>query len=39
MLLPNKHEALDAAKVYKWTYPANYADVTECLRIIGLMTD
>jgi phosphate/phosphite/phosphonate ABC transporter binding protein len=34
MLLPNKHEALDAAKVYKWTYPGKYQAVTECLRII-----
>jgi two-component system, LuxR family, sensor histidine kinase TtrS len=34
MLLPNNNEALDAAKVYKWTYPGNYAAVTECLRII-----
>jgi phosphate/phosphite/phosphonate ABC transporter binding protein len=34
MLLPNKHEVLDAANVYKWTYPGNYAAVAECLRII-----
>jgi ABC-type phosphate/phosphonate transport system substrate-binding protein len=34
MLLPNNHEALDAAKVYKWTYPGDYAAVAECLRII-----
>jgi two-component system, LuxR family, sensor histidine kinase TtrS len=39
ILLNFTNPAMTAAKVYKWTYPANYADVTECLRIIGLMTD
>lgn len=34
MLLKNNHEALNAAKVYKWTYPGNYAAVAECLRVI-----
>jgi two-component system sensor histidine kinase TtrS len=34
MLLKNDHKALDAAKVYKWTYPGDYAAVAECLRII-----
>lgn len=34
MLLKNDHESLNAAKVYKWTYPGNYAAVAECLRII-----
>lgn len=35
MLLNFSHEAMTASKVYKWTYPANYADVGECLRVIG----
>lgn len=34
ILLNFSHEAMVAAKVYKWTYPASYAEVTECLRII-----
>lgn len=34
MLLENNHEALNAAKVYKWTYPGDYEAVSECLRII-----
>ena len=37
MLLPNSHEALVAAKVYKWTYPADYSEVTDCLRKIGMI--
>lgn len=37
MLMDFNNEALTAAKVYKWTYPANYADVTECLRKIGMI--
>jgi phosphate/phosphite/phosphonate ABC transporter binding protein len=39
MLLNFTDKAMTAAKVYKWTYPANYADVTECLRVIGTMSD
>jgi two-component system sensor histidine kinase TtrS len=34
ILMNFSHEAMVASKVYKWTYPANYADVTECLRVI-----
>ena len=37
MLLKFSDEAMTASKVYKWTYPSNYADVTECLRIIGML--
>jgi two-component system sensor histidine kinase TtrS len=36
ILMNFSHEAMAASKVYKWTYPANYADVTECLRVIGI---
>lgn len=35
ILLKYTDEAMTASKVYKWTYPSNYADVTECLRAIG----
>lgn len=34
MLLKNDHEALNAANIYKWTYPGDYAAVSECLRVI-----
>ncbi|MEJ2641221.1 MAG: phosphate/phosphite/phosphonate ABC transporter substrate-binding protein [Desulfosarcinaceae bacterium] len=37
MLLPTAHEVLNAAKVYKWTYPSDYAQVTECLKVVGLI--
>lgn len=37
MLLNFTHEAMAASKVYKWTYPSNYAEVTECLRVIGML--
>ena len=37
MLLNFSHEAMTASKVYKWTYPSNYAEVSECLRVIGLL--
>ncbi len=37
ILLKSTHKAMTDAKVYSWTYPANYADVTACLRIIGAM--
>jgi len=37
MLLKFSDEAMTASKVYKWTYPSNYAEVTECLRVIGLI--
>jgi phosphate/phosphite/phosphonate ABC transporter binding protein len=35
MLMKNDHEALHAAKVYKWTYPGDYTAVSECLRVIA----
>jgi phosphate/phosphite/phosphonate ABC transporter binding protein len=35
MLMKNDHEALRAAKVYKWTYPGNYAAVSDCLKVIA----
>jgi len=34
MLMKNDHEALRAAKVYKWTYSGDYAAVAECLKVI-----
>jgi two-component system sensor histidine kinase TtrS len=37
MLLKSTHKAMTDSKVYSWTYPANYSDVTACLRIIGAM--
>jgi two-component system, LuxR family, sensor histidine kinase TtrS len=37
ILLNSTHKAMIDSKVYSWTYPANYADVTTCLRIIGAM--
>ena len=36
MLINFGHEAMKAAKVYKWTYPAKYNEVTACLKIIGI---
>ncbi len=36
-LLKFTHPAMTASKVYKWTYPSNYAEVTDCLRIIGIL--
>ena len=35
MLLKNNDEALKAANVFKWTYPGDYAAVSECLNIIA----
>lgn len=35
ILLKSTDKALSDAKVYSWTYPANYSDVTACLRVIG----
>jgi two-component system sensor histidine kinase TtrS len=35
ILLKSTDKALKDAKVYSWTYPANYSDVTACLRVIG----
>lgn len=35
MLLNNDHEALRAAKVFKWTYPGDYSAVSECLGMIA----
>ena len=37
MLLKSTHKAMTDSKVYSWTYPANYADVIACLRVIGAM--
>jgi two-component system sensor histidine kinase TtrS len=34
MLLGNDHEALRAAKVFKWTYPGDYVAVADCLNVI-----
>jgi len=36
-VMQSKHPALKAAKVYNWKRPANYSDVTACLRDIGFM--
>jgi hypothetical protein len=36
-LLKNSDPAMQAAKVYSWTRPANYSDVTACLKEIGMM--
>ena len=36
-LLNNSHPAMKASKVYSWTRPANYSDVTACLRVIGML--
>jgi two-component system sensor histidine kinase TtrS len=35
ILLKSTDKALKDAKVYSWTYPADYSDVTACLRVIG----
>jgi two-component system sensor histidine kinase TtrS len=37
MLLPTDHKVLSASKVYAWTYPSDYAQVTECLKVVGLI--
>jgi two-component system, LuxR family, sensor histidine kinase TtrS len=37
ILLKSTDKALKDAKVYSWTYPANYSDVTACLRVIGAL--
>ena len=37
MLMKSSHKAMKDAKVYSWTYPANYSDVTACLRIVGAL--
>lgn len=34
-LLRGDHPAMVASKVFSWTRPANYSDVTACLRVIG----
>jgi two-component system sensor histidine kinase TtrS len=36
-LLEPTHKAATDSKVYSWTYPANYSDVTVCLRLIGAL--
>lgn len=35
MLLKSTDKAMTDSKVYSWTYPANYGEVTNCLRKIG----
>ena len=35
MLMKNNNEALQAAKVFKWTYPGDYTAVADCLRVIA----
>ena len=37
ILLKSTDKALMDAKVYSWTYPADYSDVTACLRVIGAL--
>lgn len=37
ILLKSTHKAMKDAKVYSWTYPANYSEVTACLRRIGVI--
>jgi two-component system sensor histidine kinase TtrS len=37
MLLKSTDKAMTDAKVYSWTYPASYSDVTACLRKIGAL--
>lgn len=34
-LIKGDHPAMEASKVFSWTRPAKYSDVTACLRIIG----
>jgi len=36
-LLKSNHPAMEASKVYNWKRPANYSDVTACLKVIGAM--
>lgn len=35
MLMKNDHKALQAAKVFKWTYPGDYTAVADCLKVIA----
>jgi ABC-type phosphate/phosphonate transport system substrate-binding protein len=37
ILLKSTDKAMKDAKVYSWTYPANYSDVAACLRVIGAL--
>ena len=37
MLIKSSDKAMLDSKVYSWTYPANYADVANCLRVIGML--
>ena len=37
MMIPTKNEVLSAAKIYKWTYPSDYGEVVECLRVVGVI--
>lgn len=34
-LIKGDHPAMEASKVFSWTRPAKYSDVTACLRVIG----
>ena len=36
-LLPGKHPAMKSASVYGWIRPLKYNEVTECLKVLGLM--
>jgi phosphate/phosphite/phosphonate ABC transporter binding protein len=36
MLMRTDHEALQAAKVFKWTYPGDYSAVSDCLTVIAI---
>lgn len=37
MMINTKDEVLAAAKIYKWTYPSDYGEVVECLRVVGVI--
>lgn len=37
MMMSTKNEVLTAAKIYKWTYPSDYGEVVECLRVVGVI--
>ncbi len=36
-LMDNNSPGIKAAKMYKWRRPANYSDVTTCLKVIGVI--
>jgi len=35
MLLKSTDRAMKDAKVYSWTYPADYSEVANCMRVVG----